>query len=115
MGPQPVGVHTYGFGVTTWVYWQGLASMVADKKPTVGKLTLAVTAGLGFGALNEVLEFAATLLFKNTNVGGYMNTGWDLVANLIGALAAALLIRLEYKKRRSSGRASGEGIRLIRY
>jgi len=28
-----------------------------------------------------------------TNVGGYVNTGWDLVANLVGATIAAVLIR----------------------
>ena len=50
------------------------------------------SAGLGFGALNEVVEFAATLLVPETNVGGYRNTGWDLVANLFGATAAVSLI-----------------------
>jgi hypothetical protein len=28
-----------------------------------------------------------------TNVGGYVNTGWDLVANTVGATVAVLLIR----------------------
>ena len=43
-------------------------------------------------ALNEVIEFFATLSMPKTNVGGYINTGWDLVANLVGSSAAALLI-----------------------
>ena len=34
------------------------------------------------------------LTIPNTNVGGYENTGWDLVANLIGASIAALILRL---------------------
>ena len=55
-------------------------------------MVLSATAGLGFGALNEVVEFVATLLIPETNVGGYRNTGWDLVANLIGATIAATLI-----------------------
>ena len=42
--------------------------------------------------MNEVIEFAATILVPETNVGGYMNTGWDLVANLAGAIIAAVSI-----------------------
>jgi hypothetical protein len=37
--------------------------------------------------------FAAVLLVPETNVGGYINTGWDLVANLAGCIFAAVLIR----------------------
>jgi len=73
-------------------------------KPTFGLLTLCVAAGMGFGAANEVVEFAATLMLPGTNVGGYENTGWDLVANLVGCLVAAAVISvrqvvLEERKR----------------
>ncbi len=57
---------------------------------------------MGLGALNEVIEFAATLLIPETNVWGYRNTGWDLVANLVGATVAATIIWLH-------GRASADG------
>lgn len=90
-------VHAWGFGVTTWVCWQGLRSALrargADSAPTAGLLVLAAAGGMGFGALNEVIEFVATLVVPETNVGGYRNTGWDLVANLVGATTAVLLIR----------------------
>jgi hypothetical protein len=89
-------VHAYGFGMTTWVCWCGLRAALrrrgAQARPTFGLLVLAVAAGLGFGALNELVEFAATLMVPDTNVGGYRNTGWDLVANAVGATVAALLI-----------------------
>lgn len=49
---------------------------------------------MGFGALNEVVEFCATLLVPDTNVGDYANTGWDLVSNFAGTLLAAGAIRL---------------------
>jgi hypothetical protein len=62
-------------------------------QPTLGLLTLCAAAGMGFGALNEVVEFIATLTMPETNVGGYQNTGWDLVANLAGSIVAVLLIR----------------------
>jgi hypothetical protein len=45
---------------------------------------LSGAASLGFGALDEVVKFVAVLLIPNTNVGGYVNTGWDLVSNLFG-------------------------------
>ena len=38
-------------------------------------------AGMGVGAFNEVVEFFTTLVLEDTNVGGYQNTGRDLVAN----------------------------------
>lgn len=91
-------VHAYGFGLVTWICWQSLRSALASRgviaKPTFGLLTLCVAAGMGFGAANEVVEFAATLALPGTNVGGYENTGWDLVANLTGCLVAAILIAL---------------------
>ncbi len=97
-------VHAYGFGVTTWVCWQSLQAMLVSAgaknlRPTFGMLVLAVAGGTGFGALNEVIEFMATLTVPNTNVGGYINTGWDLVANLIGASLAATLIYLGASRR----------------
>jgi hypothetical protein len=42
---------------------------------------------VGLGALNELIEFTAALIMAQTNVGGYLNTGWDLVANFVGAAA----------------------------
>lgn len=91
-------VHAYGFGITTWACWQGLKSSLSAQGviplPTFGRLVLCVAAGMGFGAMNEVVEFAATLGLPETNVGGYLNTGWDLVANMVGCIAVAVTIRL---------------------
>lgn len=89
-------VHAFGFGVVTWICWQSLQAAFANRgiivRPTLGLLTLCVAAGMGFGAANEVVEFIATLMLPGTNVGGYANTGWDLVANTCGAILAATLI-----------------------
>jgi hypothetical protein len=92
-------VHAFGFGVTTCLCWEGLQAALravngdALVQPTLCLLTLCAAAGMGFGALNEVVEFIATLTMPETNVGGYQNTGWDLVANLAGSIVAVLLIR----------------------
>jgi len=96
-------VHTYGFAITTWVCWQGLVRAFQRHgvavRPSLGLLTLCFAAGMGFGALNEVVEFAAVLLVPETNVGGYMNTGWDLVANAAGCLTAVAIIGLASRRR----------------
>jgi hypothetical protein len=93
--------HAYGFGITTWLCWRGLCSalghMGITPQPTLGLLTLAAAASMGFGALNEVIEFIVTLLVPDNNVGGYLNTALDLCFNMLGALAAALLIRFSAK------------------
>ncbi|KAA9132689.1 DUF2238 domain-containing protein [Marinihelvus fidelis] len=88
-------VHAFGFGTTTWMCWRGLLSMAPDIKrpPSAGALLICAAAGMGFGALNEVIEFIITVLVPENNVGGYVNTAMDLVYNTIGAATAALLIR----------------------
>ena len=91
-------VHTYGFGITTWVCWQILRSNIIKQtghtpEASYGLCILSAAGGMGFGALNEVVEFIATLTIPETNVGGYNNTGWDLVFNLIGCALAAIIIR----------------------
>ena len=94
-------VHAYGFGLVTWICWCSLEAAFTSRgvsvKPTIGLLTLCVAAGMGFGAANEVVEFIATLTIPGTNVGGYSNTGWDLVANTCGAVVAAALILIRFK------------------
>jgi len=85
-------IHAYGIGIASWVSWQVLRPLLRDALPRTGILALCVFCGLGLGALNEMVEFIATLIFSETNVGGYKNTGWDLVFNAIGALTGAAFI-----------------------
>jgi len=51
---------------------------------------------MGLGAANEIVEFIASQTM-NTNVGGYINTGGDLIANLIGAAMVAFGIWLRQR------------------
>lgn len=97
-------VHAYGFGVTTWLCWHIVRGAFSQPngspvRPSFGILTLCAAAGMGFGGLNEVIEFIAVLTIPNTNVGGYENTGWDLVANLVGTIIAAVVIRFTHSPR----------------
>jgi hypothetical protein len=54
---------------------------------------------MGLGAVNEIIEFAAVLGLPDTNVGGYLNTGLDLVFNAIGAIIAMALAALLERRR----------------
>lgn len=100
-------VHAYGFGLSTWTVWQGLRTRLADPTPTFGLLFCAACAGMGLGALNEIVEFIAVLTIPDTNVGGYVNTGWDLVSNFTGATTAAVAIYfLDRSSKSSKARAS---------
>jgi hypothetical protein len=59
-------------------------------------LVLAM-AGLGLGAVNEIIEFTATVIMTETGVGGYVNTALDLVADMIGSVGAVVYIWLKNK------------------
>lgn len=88
-------VHIVGFGVATLAVYHLLKPLL---KPDVTKWTslsiVVVMAGLGVGALNEIVEFTATILCPETGVGGYLNTSLDLVADFIGAVLALVFIRI---------------------
>jgi putative membrane protein len=98
-------VHAFGFFTTTLVAWRALNAAVggvggrggvspgASLPPTFGPIFAAMMVSMGLSAMNEIIEFVATLIFTETNVGGYVNTGWDLVSNLTGCVIAGVLIR----------------------
>ena len=83
-------VHAIGFGTATIACWQALRATNPSIRVTPGVVALVAAMGMGVGALNEVVEFFASTLFAS-NVGGYVNTGWDLVANMVGCIVAATL------------------------
>lgn len=85
-------VHFYGFAVTTLVahhllkpYWNNNVNY-----KIVYPALAAISMGLG--ALNEIVEFTAVVLFSETGVGGYFNTALDLVFNTFGAIFAVFFI-----------------------
>jgi uncharacterized membrane protein YjdF len=84
-------VHFYGFFVATLVVWHLLRPYVLNPY-AFPVLFVTLCAGIGLGAINEVVEFAAVVAAPETGVGGYFNTAIDLVANMIGATAATFFI-----------------------
>lgn len=97
-------VHAFGFFTTTLVAWRAMNALTEDRlRPTAGVLFGAMMISMGLSAMNEIIEFAATLLFDNTNVGGYENTGWDLVSNITGCVIAAGTLRVMERERLREG------------
>ena len=93
--------HAYGFGVAMIACWQGLEAAVNKRlNMSPGLAILTVAMGMGLGAMNEVVEFVVTLTMSESNVGGYMNTGYDLVANLAGCVIAVVVIIVSPPRRR---------------
>ena len=96
-------VHIIGFGVATLLMYHLLKPIL---KPDFNRWTalsvVVVMAGLGVGALNEIIEFIVTIIVPETGVGGYFNTSLDLVADLIGAIIAIIYIQyFEFKKHKA--------------
>lgn len=92
-------VHAFGFGIATLVVWTIIKPHLT--KPVSSSFALSLTvvmAGVGLGAMNEVVEFIATVITPETNVGGYVNTSLDLISNLIGAMLALGYIRYAERK-----------------
>ncbi len=87
-------VHIVGFGVATLLIHHLLRPLLRpDLKRWTALSIVVVMAGLGVGALNEILEFLAVVLVPETGVGGYIHTSLDLVSDLVGAILALIYIR----------------------
>jgi putative membrane protein len=85
-------VHIFGFFAATLLGYDLLKRYLkTTKKDTIVNIIL-VMVGMGFGALNEVLEFLTGFLDKHAGIGGYLNTMLDLCFNLIGAILAVIYI-----------------------
>ncbi len=92
-------VHAFGFFVSSLAAWRGIyVASGRTLRPTFGPRLGAGLMGLGCGAVNEVIEFVGTRLMPDTNVGDFVNTGWDLVSNSVGALIAMLTIRFFHER-----------------
>jgi Predicted membrane protein (DUF2238) len=84
-------VHFVGFGFGTLAAFEMLRARIAPDAPTRFIAIAAWFVGVGLGGLNETVEFVITRLPFESHVGGFSNTGWDLVANALGATVAAVV------------------------
>jgi len=89
--------HIVGFFVATLVAYCLIRKFTGHKIPnTISFAIVVIMAGLGFGALNEILEFIVSYNVPNTGVGGYINNSLDLCSDLIGAFLGWVYVSRRY-------------------
>jgi putative membrane protein len=86
-------VHGVGFFVATIFIWQVMQYYIRVKKKGFALGLTVIMAGVGLGAVNEIVEFIATVIVPDNGVGGYVNTSLDLIFNCIGATAGWIYIK----------------------
>ena len=93
-------VHAFGFGFAAAACWDVLGDVITQDRPAA-RSVLALLGGLGFGAINEAIEFLVTRIDPSSNVGGFVNTGLDLLFNALGCAVAAAALYFADPSRRS--------------
>jgi uncharacterized membrane protein YjdF len=88
-------VHAFGFGISTLIAHHLMKPYLNNKIRWSVYSLLIIFMGMGIGALNEIIEFAAVVVLPKTGVGGYYNTMFDIVFNTIGAIIAVGWINLK--------------------
>ncbi len=85
--------HSLGTAVGALVLWEVFMKDVYALTRRSSLIVVTALAALVLGAINEVIEFIATLAQNGGgNAGGYDNTGWDMVTNTIAGVVAGMLI-----------------------
>ena len=85
-------VHVFGFFTATLLGFDLLKDYLKNNKKGMTLNIILVMVGMGFGALNEILEFLSGFFDGHEGVGGYMNTSLDLCFNFIGSVIAVFYI-----------------------
>jgi hypothetical protein len=99
-------VHVLGSIAGTWASWQLLGRYLElGRTPPRVQALVACLGGMGKGAINEVFEFVTAINVPGTHVGGYQNTGWDLVFDLAGCVAAGVYLVQSRAARATAPRA----------
>jgi len=90
-------VHIFGFAAATLTMFDLLRPLLKENlRGFVALSVVVVMAGLGVGALNEIIEALVAATIPSSGVGGYVNTALDLIADLLGALLAFVFIKWRY-------------------
>jgi hypothetical protein len=87
-------VHFVSSAALTIACWSIIRRWLRADLAPAGPAFVAALMACGFGAINELFEFLASLLLHDLDVGGQDNTGWDLAFNLAGAIAVATWLSL---------------------
>lgn len=91
-------VHAAGTAAATFACGVVVRRYVSGPGLPVRLALIAALAGAGIASIQESIEFLATQV-GSYDVGGFVNTGWDLVFNLAGATAAAVVLGWRSRRR----------------
>jgi hypothetical protein len=80
--------HAIGFGFAGLAVREQFHPWMPNP-PRAAVAAITFLGGVAIGGINELLEFLLTRVVPDTAVGGFENTGWDLVANTVGSVVAA--------------------------
>jgi uncharacterized membrane protein YjdF len=106
------GVRLYDVWLLNWLKYDNMVHIVGsfvaavlsytfvyqhlNEKARANKILLAIiiiSMASGIGALNEILELGAVIMFNaSMQVGDYMNNAFDLLYNFLGALLACIYL-----------------------
>ena len=89
-------VHFLGIFFAVFLFYDLIKSNKINK---IALSVILVLAGIGIGAIHEIIEFILVLVLPETWVGGYVNTMGDIIANSFGAITAVFFIDLKGKKK----------------
>jgi uncharacterized membrane protein YjdF len=81
-------VHFIGFGAAGLTAWEAFRLRLASPWMVFVMVWLL---GQGVGAINEVVEYIIAKTVEDSNIGGFDNTGRDLIANLLGSSVAGVI------------------------
>lgn len=100
-------IHAYGFFAATFAVAEALRPMLDKTQPARFALwVILCAAGMGLGALNEVIEYFVQLRNPDTGIGGYDNNMLDLCWNSVGAGAAAGVFVVRRKQEGGEGQTT---------
>lgn len=91
-------VHLYLYFLVVFLLYEVITHYAESRINRYVLYSLITLASIGIGALNEVAEFTAVLVFQDTGVGDYYNNAWDIVFNTLGALGGILVLHLSRGK-----------------
>lgn len=91
-------IHFYGFGLIAYIMFRVFSNKLKNTSSNLFIGFFAVMVAIGFGALNEVIEFIVVLSTEFNGVGDLFNMGFDLIFNLTGAIIGSIIQYVKINK-----------------
>ncbi len=99
-------VHAVGFGFGGVAVFEAFLPWMSQPVSAATAAWVAFMGSAAIGAINETVEFIASRMLDFANIGDEVNTGLDLVANMVGGLVAAWLVHRRVSRRQPGNPAT---------